>query len=125
VQRKVRRVSEAGNENVEQESTLDALRLGTGFSADERDAIVDQFAPLGNRIRSLRSVDMELSVKERDGAGQRVTLELWAAGRTRMVATSERADMDAALQEVRDDMVRQVNDTVTRGERHHNQPAGR
>jgi ribosome-associated translation inhibitor RaiA len=106
-------------------SPLDALRLGTGFAASERDAIVDQFAQLDSRLRSLRALDMELSVKERDGADQRVTLELWAAGIQRLVATSTRADMAAALQEVRDDMFRLVDDAVTRGERHHNQSTGR
>ena len=98
---------------------LDRLRLATGFMRSEREEIVAQFAPLGARLRSFDddAVDMELSVKERDGADQRVTLEVWIAGRERLVSTSSRADLRAALQEVRDDSVRQLNDAVTRTER--------
>ncbi len=95
---------------------LERLRLGTGFALDERPQIVHQFQALGTRLQSYdaSSIDMELSVKERDGADQRVTLELWIAGEPRLVATSSRADMQAALQEVREDMVRQVGDLATR-----------
>lgn len=104
---------------------LEALRLGKGFSSGERDRILEQLDRLNSRLRSLRGIDMELSVKERDGADQRVTLELWASGIPRLVATSSKDELDAALHEVRDDLARQVNDTVTRGERHHNRPARR
>ncbi len=97
---------------------LERLRLATGFAMAERDGIVAQFAPLGARLRTFapEAIDMELSVKERDGADQRVTLEVWIAGRERLVATSARADLRAALQEVRDDGIRQLNDDVTRHE---------
>lgn len=102
------------------DAALDQLRLATGFAMSERERIVDQFSPLAARLRSVDrdALDMELSVKERDGADQRVTLELWMAGRGRLVATSSRADMTSALQEVRDDMVRLLNDSITRGERY-------
>lgn len=105
---------------------LDALRLATGFAQSERDAILAQFAPLAARLKSFDrdAVDMELSVKERDGADQRVTLEIWIAGRARLVATSSRADLRAALQEVRDDSVRQLNDDVTRTERSRHESRG-
>lgn len=100
-------------------TNLDRLRLATGFAMSEREDIVAQFAPLGARLRSFDddAIDMELSVKERDGADQRVTLEVWIAGRERLVSTSARADLRSALQEVRDDTVRQLNDDVTRSER--------
>ncbi len=96
--------------------TQDRLRLATGFAASERPGIVDQFGALDARLRSFDSdsVDMELSVKERDGADQHVTLEIWIAGRERLVSTSSRADMRAALQEVRDDAIRQIGDDADR-----------
>jgi len=95
------------------------LRLATGFAESERERIVEQFSTLATRLRSFDddAIDMELSVKERDGADQRVTLELWVAGRTRLVATSSHSELDRGLREVRDDMVRQIDDSVTRGER--------
>lgn len=100
------------------ETNLGRLRLATGFAISEREGIVAQFAPLEARLRSFErdSIDMELSVKERDGADQRVTLEVWVAGRERLVSTSSRADLRGALQEVRDDTVRQLNDDVNRNE---------
>ena len=108
--------------DVEGNAGLDRLRLGTGFSMSEREGIVSHFVSLGNRLRSVDSdsVDMELSVKERAGADQRVTLQLWIAGHDRLVATSARTDLDGALQEVRDDMVRLLNDQMTRSARSHN-----
>ncbi len=103
---------------IEASARLDQLRLATGFAMSEREDIVEQFAPLGARLRSFDqdAVDMELSVKERDGADQHVTLEIWIAGRERLVSTSSRAELRAALQEVRDDSVRQLNDEITRRE---------
>ncbi len=59
---------------------------------------------------------MELSIKDRDRPGQKVTLECWIARMTRMVATSDLDDMDAALFEVRDDLRRQINDAKTKSE---------
>ncbi len=105
---------------------LRGFRLGTGFQMSEREEIVAQFAPLGARLRSFDAdtVDMELSVKERDGADQHVTLEIWVAGRERLVSMSSRGDLRAALQEVRDDSVRQLNDSVTRDERERHAPRG-
>jgi len=104
---------------------LEHLRLATGFAMAERDRIVSQFAPLGARLRSVErdGVDMELSVKERGGADQRMTLELWIAGRERLVATSSQTDVQSALREVRDDMVRQLDDSITRRERSRQRPA--
>lgn len=93
---------------------LDKLRIETGFKANEHAWVIDQFGALGTRLRSFdaESVDMELSVKERGGADQQVTLELWAPGVPHMVATSSRDELGAALQEVRDDLVRQVTTVV-------------
>jgi hypothetical protein len=90
------------------DGSLGRLRLATRFAMSEREEIVAQFAALGARLRLFDqdAVDMELSVKEREGADQRVTLELWIAGRQRLVSTSSRTDLRAALKEVRDDSVR-------------------
>lgn len=94
------------------------LRFGTGFSENEYDGIRDRFGSLWQRLKSFEpgQVDMELSVKDRDDKEQRVTLELWAPGWPKLVATSTRTDLDHALSEVRDDMIRQVDDTKTRRE---------
>jgi ABC-type nitrate/sulfonate/bicarbonate transport system ATPase subunit len=68
----------------------EALRLGNGFGADERTAIVDGWASLDERLRSFdaATVELELSVKERGLASQRTVLEAGISGQARVVATS-------------------------------------
>jgi ribosome-associated translation inhibitor RaiA len=59
-------------------------------------------------------------VKERDEPSQRTTLEAWIAGQPRLVATSDRQDFDAAIAEVRDDLIRQITDAKNRTEPRNN-----
>lgn len=104
-------------------ATVDGqLRVGAGFTEDERAGIVRRFASLDARLRRFAAVDvdMELSIKDRERPGQKVTLECWIARMTRMVATSHHDDLDAALTEVRDDLRRQVNDATTMTEPRNN-----
>jgi ribosome-associated translation inhibitor RaiA len=98
------------------------LRVGSGFSADERLGIVEQLRSLDTRLAThpAAETDMELSIKDRDRSGQRLTLECWVAGRSRLVATSEQRELSAALIEVRDDLRRQLNDAKTRTEPRNN-----
>lgn len=98
------------------------LRLGGGFAGRERDRIVEQFATLDARLAGFHAdaTDMELSVKDREAKGQKVTLECWIAGRQRIVATSSEEDLHAALNDVRDDLRRQLNDAKTRQEPRNN-----
>jgi ribosome-associated translation inhibitor RaiA len=100
-------------------ATVDeALRLGGGVEPAERDGIVAHFASLDSRLRSFPSgaVELQITVKERETASQRTTLEAWIAGRPRLVATSTRTNLDQALTEVRDDLVRQITDAKNRTE---------
>ncbi|MDH3683638.1 MAG: HPF/RaiA family ribosome-associated protein [Acidimicrobiia bacterium] len=95
-----------------------SLRLGSGFAAEERDGIVAGWASLTSRLESfpLGTVELEVSVKERATPSQRTVLEAWIAGSHRLVATSEQADLDQALTEVRDDLIRQLTDAKSRTE---------
>ncbi len=94
------------------------LRLGSGVAASERDHVLDRFAALDARLRSYPAgeVELELSVKDRDGSDQKTTLEGWIAGRERVVATSSRIPLDQALTEVRVDLIRQLSDAKNRTE---------
>jgi ribosome-associated translation inhibitor RaiA len=100
------------------------LHLATGFHTSERDWIVDRLAALGSRLRSFRDgqVDLEISLKDRDAADQQVTLECWISRtpRLHLVATSSARDLPTALNEVRVDMIRQVDDAKTRTEPRNN-----
>ena len=95
-----------------------SLRLGSGFDADERDRIVAGWGRLTSRLGSFPNgvVELEISVKERATPSQRTVLEAWIAGRDRLVATSEQADLDKALTEVRDGLIRQLTDAKNRTE---------
>jgi ribosome-associated translation inhibitor RaiA len=104
-------------------ATVDAsLRLTGGVDPSERAAIVDHWTSLDHRLRSFRSdqVVLQLSIKDRDTAGQHTTLEATIAGFPRLVATSNQADFGRAINEVRDDLIRQLNDAKTRHEPRNN-----
>ena len=104
-------------------ATVDGcLRLGTGFSQHEWSRIVDQFAPLDARLAAFHAdgTDLELSVKDRESRGQKVTLECTVAGRHRIVATSPEEQLKDALNDVRDDVRRQLDDAKTRREPRNN-----
>lgn len=96
------------------------LCLATGFLSNERGWVVERLAALGSRLRSFHDdqVELEISVKDRSGVEQRVTLECWInrTPRLHLVATSSEPDLPDALDEVRDELIRQVDEAKTRTE---------
>ncbi len=94
------------------------LQVTHGITDAELGHVIDTLGRLDERLRSFRAdaVELHLGVKERDMASQRTTLEARIAGRPRLVATSDRPDLDAALIEVRDDLIRQISDAKNRTE---------
>jgi ribosome-associated translation inhibitor RaiA len=106
------------SKNDDKASVESSLRLGNGFKASERDRIVAGWGNLTTRLGSYPqgSVELELSVKERGTPSQRTVLEAWIAGSERLVATSEQPDLDSAVTEVRDDLIRQLTDAKNRAE---------
>jgi ribosome-associated translation inhibitor RaiA len=98
----------------EGQASLDQLRLGVGFSEDERDRIVERLSKLNRRLRRFPAdgTDLELSVKERDSSSMSVTLEAWLPGFGHIVATSKEDDLRDALMDVREDLWRRIDDAV-------------
>ena len=100
------------------------LRLGTGFLSSEREWIVHRLAALGSRLRSFpdAAIDLEISVKDRAGSGQQITLECWVSRTPRMhlVSTSSEPELAVALNEVRVDLIRLIDDAKTRTEPRNN-----
>lgn len=98
------------------------LRLTHGVAPGEFDRVAGLLGRLDGRLKSFPdgAVELQLSVKERDTASQRTTLEASIAGQPRLVATSDRPDFDAAIAEVRDDLVRQITDAKNRTEPRNN-----
>ncbi|HLT15633.1 MAG TPA: hypothetical protein VK007_02930 [Acidimicrobiales bacterium] len=95
-----------------------SLRLGDGFAPEERAEIIADWGRLEQRLRSFREgqVELVLSVKERDTASQRAVLDIRIDGFAPMVAVSTLRDLRAALDDLRDDAVRQITDAKNRAE---------
>ena len=105
-----------------QPATIDAcLRIAPEFRGDEHAGLTEQLrGKLEARLKrwDAEQVEMELSVKDRETAQQKVTLEVWIAarGRTRFVGTSTAPDLRAAVNDARDDVHRQIDRFVTKRE---------
>ena len=100
----------------------ECLRVGAGFSQGDLNWIAEQFATLDAHLAGFHadSTELEVSVKDREARGQKVTLECWISGRTKVVTTSSEDDLRAALHDVRDDLRRRLDDAKTRQEPRHN-----
>ncbi|WP_088288424.1 hypothetical protein [Kineosporia sp. A_224] len=94
------------------------LRVADGFTQDEWPGIVDRLAALDDNLASYPAdgTQLDLSVRDRERPGQKMTLECWIAGRTRLVATSTSpsGDVGSALVEVRTELRRQLEDAKSR-----------
>ncbi len=100
----------------------ECLRAGAGFTQGDLNWLAQQFVTLDARLASFHadSTELEVSVKDRDARGQKVTLECWIAGRQKIVTTSTEEDLHAAIMDVRDDLRRKLNDAKTKQEPGHN-----
>lgn len=98
------------------------LHLGHGVAPAEFDHIVHVFGRLDHHLRSFddRTIELRLHVKERDTASQHTTLEAHVPGHSTLIATSNATEFEAALAEVRDEMVRQLTHLKTLAEPRHN-----
>ncbi len=107
---------------IEQEiSTVqEQLRLGPGFHAADQPHIVDVLSSLDRHLAHWRpeSVDIRVSVKERDTPNQRTTLELWLPGWHPLLAHSQEREIEAALIDVRKVMIREIEEERSRREPH-------
>ena len=94
------------------------LRLGAGFAAADRLRILGALSALAPHLSGWEhdQVDLEVSLKDTEGADQKVTLQAWLARRLHLVATSHERDLDRALAEVRRDLIRQIEDERSRRE---------
>jgi len=100
----------------------DCLRVGTGFTQGDRNWLTELFATLDARLASFHAdtTEIEISVKDREARGQKVTLECWIGGRDKIVTTSSEEDLHAAIMDCRDDLRRRLNDSKNKQEPRHN-----
>lgn len=103
-------------------TVADSLTVHGDLSDADVEQLIDHWAKLDNRLRSFRagSVDMQLFVKDRDTKSQHVTLDVKIDGLSSLVASSSTTDLDRALNEVRDEMIRQLSDLKNKREPRHN-----
>ncbi len=107
-----------GTENTPTKTLEQHLRFGAGFTAADRQRILEGLSALAPHLSGWEhdQVDLEVSLKDTEGPDQKVTLQAWLAGRAHLVATSHERDLDHALAEVRRDLIRQIEDEKSRRE---------
>jgi ribosome-associated translation inhibitor RaiA len=103
-------------------TVADSLHVEGDLRPFEVRKLVDRWSKLDARLRSFRagSVRLELHLKDRDLPSQQVLLEAHIDGRNALVATSTSSDLDHALNEVRDEMIRRISDAKQRSEPRNN-----
>jgi hypothetical protein len=99
-----------------------ALISTTGLPTSHLDGIMSALRPLEARLRSYRpgSVELYLVAKDFDTRQQKLTLEARISGHGTLVATSQHRELQQAMQEVRDDLLRLMTDAITKTEPRNN-----
>lgn len=101
-------------------SIEDRLRIVPEFRSNEHDKVRALLldGKLARRMAhwSAEDVELEISVKDRDTSKQRMALECWISKAPKMVATSTRANLEAAVLECRDELHKQVDKFITKKE---------
>lgn len=102
-------------------ASLAQLRLGAGFTEDDREQVEERLEKLNRRLRRFpaEGTELLLTVNDRDSTAQQVTLQCLAPHYAPFVATSKEPDLRAALREVREELWRQINDAVTKRRESH------
>jgi hypothetical protein len=87
-----------------------AIHVGVGFVAKERPHLVEMLSTLGPHLGKWdpRDVDLEVSLQDRGGREQRVTLRTILPGHPPLVAVAENPDINRALSEAKRELIRQL-----------------
>lgn len=97
--------------------TAEDIRFGGGLGESDRQLVAETMQEIIGRLDQLREhSDAELSVKDRDSADPRTTLEVQVLGLPKLVATSSLPELRDALNEVSDTAVRQLRKQSERRE---------
>lgn len=112
----------SGQDDGEGRGSLQQLNLGKGFTDAERGRIVDRLSQLNRHLKRFPADDtwLELTVKDRETTSQVVTLSAELPRLGRLQASSKEDDLAAALADVRQDLIRQIErelDKRSRGAR--------
>lgn len=88
-----------------------AIRVGTGFVAKERAFVLESLSALGPHVGKWdpRDVEIDVSLQDRGGSQQRVTVRVRLPGLPMLVATADNPDTAHALSEAKRELIRQLN----------------
>src|ERR1700716_1778897 len=86
------------------------IRVGAGFVAKERPFVLDSLSTLGPHLGRWdpHDVDIDVSLQDRGGNEQRVTLRTNLPGLPPLVAVAENPDITRALADAKRELVRQI-----------------
>ncbi len=86
------------------------IRVGAGFVAKERALVLDSLSTLGPHLGRWdpRDVDIDVSLQDRGGNEQRITLRTTLPGLPPLVAVAENPDITRALGEAKRELIRQL-----------------
>jgi hypothetical protein len=89
-----------------------AVRLGAGFKDGERPWVLEALSALVPHLARWDpdDVDVEISVEDRDGKEQHVTLRADLPGYSPVVAVAADRNLDRALAEAKRELIRQIED---------------
>jgi ribosome-associated translation inhibitor RaiA len=112
-----------GNRRVRSEATMsrsddkeritfreNVIRVGSGFVAKERPLVLDSLSTLAPHLGRWdpRDVDIDVSLQDRGGNEQRITLRTRLPGLPPLVAVAENPDVARALGEAKRELIRQL-----------------
>lgn len=102
--------------DTETAASVDQVRIVSEFRSEEHDRIRETLSQLNRPLSRFEAdtVELELSIKERDSSTPYTVLECWIAGWPKMVATSREQEVTRAVTEVRKDLKRQIEEAVSR-----------
>jgi len=86
------------------------IRVGAGFVAKERALVLDSLSTLAPHLGRWdpSDVDIDVSLQDRGGNEQRITLRTRLPGLPPLVAVAENADVACALGEAKRELIRQL-----------------
>lgn len=87
------------------------LHVGAGFKAKERTHILETLSTLGPHLLGrwdAGDIGVEVSLQNRGGKEQRVTLRTSLPGRPPLIAVAENPDITHALSEAKRELIRQL-----------------
>src|SRR5580693_5052342 len=102
------------------------IHVGAGFVAKERPYLAETLSTLGPHLGrwDSRDVNVDVSLQDRGGKEQRVTLRTTLPGLPPLVAVAENRDITRALHEAKHELIRQLEHQKSAREPMHSRKLG-